>query len=67
MVAYAREIHAAIMMLCRYPEAGRRHRVLKPDVRLLTVGSHIIVYRRKGAKLIIVRILHQAMSLRKHV
>jgi plasmid stabilization system protein ParE len=31
------------------------------------VGSHVVVFREQGATLAIVRILHQRMSLARHL
>ncbi|MEI9904334.1 MAG: type II toxin-antitoxin system RelE/ParE family toxin [Asticcacaulis sp.] len=67
MVTYGRMVHAAILLICRHPESGHTHADLPKNYRICPVGSHLIIYRRKRASLVIVRILHQAMNLQKHV
>jgi toxin ParE1/3/4 len=62
MRKYAREIDAAILMLCRHPQAGRADPMLPATHRLFPVGTHNIIYRRKTNAIWIVRVLHQNMD-----
>ena len=67
MLAYAREMDDTILMLCRHPAAGHTHPELDPALRMFAVGAHLIVYKVSGATMLVVRILHQGMSLKKHL
>lgn len=64
---YRDKIDEALQQLGRNPSLGH-HRSDLPDThRAYLVGSHIIVYRDQDTRIAVVRILHQRMSLARHV
>ena len=64
---YRDKINDALQMLAHNPLLGHPHDELPETHRLYLVGSHVIVYREQGATLAVVRMLHQRMSLVRHV
>jgi toxin ParE1/3/4 len=67
LLVYRDLLAAALETLRGAPNLGRRHADLPPIHRVYLVGSHVIVYRLKGSVLWVARILHQRMSLARHV
>jgi plasmid stabilization system protein ParE len=69
--AQARIYHAAIDdafdTLCRHPAIGYKSPELPDYYRLYPVGSHVIAYYQEGDVINVARILHQRMSLRRHI
>ena len=65
--AYRDKINDALQAICHNPELGHRHDDLPPTHMAYLVGSHVIVYRTDADSIGIVRILHQRMSLARHV
>lgn len=49
--------------LPEYPEIGIAIRGIRPKVRVITSGSHRIVYTFDGERMVIVRILHVAQDI----
>ncbi len=58
--AYLDDLTAAALSLVREPERGSMH--LDPDVRRLTVRSHVLYYRLTPDFVRVLRILHGAMD-----
>jgi toxin ParE1/3/4 len=50
-----------------HPSTGSRAPELPETHRLYFIGSHVIIYRTQDASIAVVRILHQRMSLIKHL
>jgi plasmid stabilization system protein ParE len=53
--------------IAQNPAIGQSRDDLPPTHSAYLVGSHIIVYRVIGDSIGIVRILHQRMSVAKHI
>ena len=67
MIAYRDKIDEALRQLGGNLGIGHRRDDL-PDTHLAyLVGSHLIVYRDQGTRVAIARILHQRMSIARHL
>lgn len=64
---YRRKLDEALQLIARNPEAGHGRDDLPATHRLYAVGSHVIVYRLAKDSVGIVRVLHQRMSLSRHI
>lgn len=64
--AYIRVLGAAMERLLAYPEAGVA-RDLRPGVRSFGAGDHRIFYRIENREIVVVRILHKAMDVERHL
>jgi toxin ParE1/3/4 len=53
----------AFALLCRHPYAGQSLESVRPGIRKLTHRQHRILYEVLGDRVLILRILHHAMSL----
>lgn len=67
LIAYRDKINDALQAISHNPQLGHHRDDLSPTHLAHLVGSHIIVYRPEGASLGVVRILHQRMSLARHI
>ena len=67
LLAYRDKIDEALQSISRNPQVGHRRSDLPATHLAYVVGSHIIVYRGGAEVVGVVRILHQRMSLVKHV
>ena len=67
LLIYRDKIDDALQAISADPLLGHGRDDLPPTHRAYLVGSHVIVYRTGTDSLGIVRILHQRMSLAKHV
>ena len=71
LVAYRIKIDAALRSIGRNPQFGAKRDDLPATHRLAFVGAHVIVYRLEGegvdVGIGVVRILHQHMSLVRHL
>ena len=50
-------INAAVQMLARHPQMGRRRDALGPGVRSFTVGDYLIFYLARNRDIVVVRVL----------
>ena len=66
-LVYRDKIHEALQTLRSNPRLGHRRSDLPATHQAFLVGSHIIVYRMRGDTVAVMRILHQRMSLGKHI
>jgi len=64
---YRDKINDALQLIGGNPALGHHSPDLPQTHRLYLVGSHVIVYREQEAAIAVVRILHQRMSLARHV
>jgi toxin ParE1/3/4 len=64
---YRDKIDDALQLIGRNPGMGHRSSDLPETHRVYFVGSHVIVYRDQDTCVAVVRILHQRMSLVRHV
>ena len=67
LLAYRAKIDEALQAISQNPQSGHRRDDLPATHLAYLVGSHVIVYRADEAGIGIVRILHQRMSLGKHL
>ncbi len=67
LLVYRDKIKDALQAISQNPETGLDHNDMPSTHRTLLVGSHIIIYRINSEHIGIVRILHQRMSVAKHV
>jgi toxin ParE1/3/4 len=55
---YADGQFALFDLLAEYPEMAREREEFTPPVRIHPSGSHLVIYRRDGQRIEIIRILH---------
>ena len=67
LVAYRDKLDGALQAIARNPALGHRRDDLPTTHQAYLVGSHVIVYRVEAGSVGVVRILHQRMSLPRHV
>jgi len=67
LIVYRDKIGDALDRLLRNPGSGHPSADLPDAYRLYPVGLHVIVYRLKQQVIEVIRILHQRMSLMRHV
>lgn len=63
---YMRDLQAAMDRLLDYPELGRETGI-RAGLRAYGQREHRIYYRVEGDKIAIVRILHKAMDIERHL
>lgn len=61
------ELKACFDRLADNPALGRRAEQLSPGLRRYEFRSHIIFYRAAGADILIARVLHYRMDVRRHL
>ncbi|MFN8892355.1 MAG: type II toxin-antitoxin system RelE/ParE family toxin [Betaproteobacteria bacterium] len=64
---YRDKIDDALQAISRNPELGHKREDLPTTHRAYLVGAHVVVYRLEDQGIGVVRILHQRMSLARHV
>lgn len=65
---YAAEFIRTIKLLATMPDMGRRHeRPGEPGLRRFNVRSHVIFYRPDTEPLFVLRVIHQAMDVDRHL
>lgn len=67
LLVYRDRLDGALKMLAGNVGLGHHSPELPATHRLYFVGSHVIVYRTRGEVTEVVRILHQRMSVVRHV
>lgn len=67
ILIYRDKINEALQAISHNPQLGHGRDDLPSTHLAYLVGSHIIIYRKNADSLGIVRILHQRMSLAKHI
>lgn len=67
MLVYRAKIENALRTIAEQPAIGHTLPELADIYRVYLVGSHVIVYRPQDQALRVVRVLHQRMSLPRHV
>lgn len=63
---YARDLQATIEMIAEHPGMGQQDDSLRSGYRRCATGSHVVFYR-VGAKVEIIRVLHQSMDARAYL
>jgi len=64
---YYREIFEVIEAICNNPDIGQSIDEIKKGHRRKIIASHMIIYKSNSETICIDRILHQKMSIEKHV
>jgi toxin ParE1/3/4 len=67
LLVYRDKLNESLKLIGQNPHIGHHSDELQKTHRLYFVGSHVIVYRTSGQVSSVVRILHQRMSLTKHL
>jgi toxin ParE1/3/4 len=67
LLSYGEKLEDALALLGQNPQIGHCSPELPRTHRLYFVGSHVIVYRLGAGATEVLRVLHQRMSLKKHV
>jgi toxin ParE1/3/4 len=67
LLIYRNRLDEALKTIEQNPGIGHRSSELSATHRLYLVGSHVVVYRTQNEVISIVRVLHQRMSLRRHI
>ena len=65
--AYQAKIKKALKRIGMYPEGARIREELAMPVRILPVGSHLIVYELQDGLVVIVRVLHGSQNILGHL
>ena len=58
---YLDDLEGCCEMLANNPDLGRRCEEIRPGLRRLEHGRHVIFYRRARTGILVVRVLHQRM------
>jgi toxin ParE1/3/4 len=64
---YLRSIEKAIEMIAKSPQRGRSYDEVRVGYRRYRVGAHILIYRVLKMQVHVVRILHVAMDVDRHL
>ena len=65
--AYRTVINEALLMLQTHPHIGRLRPELSAQHRLFPAGQHLIVYRISEKAVLVSRILHSRMDIKRYV
>ena len=65
--AYAVDLMHATRLLAEFPEIGEAIRGRSDGIRRLSCGAHLIIYRRLGSTILVARVLHARMDLKRHI
>ena len=65
-VRYIRELEAFCQTLADTPALGRPCDDVRPGLRRMEHGKHVVIYRQKLTGILISRILHQSMLPDRH-
>ncbi|MGC8550053.1 MAG: type II toxin-antitoxin system RelE/ParE family toxin [Acidobacteriaceae bacterium] len=63
---YLTELEACCRRLTENPQSGRVCDRIRPGIRRMEQGRHVILYRQKADSVLISRILHQSMAPETH-
>lgn len=66
-IAYLDTIEQTFRRIVRFPEIGAVDDRINPPIRSLPCGSHRIYYDLEAGRLIVRRVLHQAMDAKQHL
>lgn len=64
---YLQQLDAGIRSLLEFPDIGEPCDHIRVGYRKLQVNRHLIFYRRSDERIEIVRVLHQAMDIGRHL
>jgi toxin ParE1/3/4 len=63
---YLGELEASCQMLADNPRLGRSCDHVRPGIRRMEHGKHVVFYREEPEGILVVRILHQLMLPERH-
>jgi toxin ParE1/3/4 len=63
---YIGRLYERFAALAENPTVGRACDDVRPGLRRVQEGSHVVFFERAGTELLIVRVLHQSMLPEKH-
>jgi toxin ParE1/3/4 len=63
---YIDDLEACCRKLARSPDSGRRCDRVRPGLRRMEHGSHVIFFRSEPAGILVYRILHRRMLPERH-
>ena len=66
-IRYLDAIEQAFWRLLRFPEMGASREAVQPGLRSVECQRHRLFYVAEGETLLIVRILHEAMDVERHL
>ncbi len=66
-VAYLGAVESAFRRIVDYPDLGAVHPTVRPATRSLGCQQHRIFYQVESDTILIVRILHKAMDVGRHL
>jgi len=64
---YLEMIAKGCNLLVKHPTLGRSQDELLPGLRKHPIGKHYIFYRASGKGIEVIRVLHQAMDISRHL
>lgn len=64
---YLLSLHEAFERLAEFPGMGRTVDEIRPGYLQMESASHAIFYRKTGAGILIVRVLHERMNFMRHL
>jgi toxin ParE1/3/4 len=65
--AYLADLESATQQLARFPNSGPLLRGTTRRVRALACRSHRLIYMTSRTRILVIRILHEAMDMARHV
>jgi toxin ParE1/3/4 len=65
-ISYLRDLEACCQALAHNPALGRPCDDVRPGLRRMERGKHVVFYRREAGGILISRILHQRMLPDRH-
>lgn len=66
-VTYLDALEQAFRRILSFPEIGAPHPTLKPPTRSLACEQHRIFYEVLTDRIVVLRILHKAMDVERHL
>jgi toxin ParE1/3/4 len=64
--SYLDDLEACCRMLAANPALGRSCDHIRPGLRRMEIGRHVVLYREDAGGIVISRILHQRMLPERH-
>lgn len=65
-IRYIDELEACCQRLADHPASGRSCDYVRPGLRRMEQGKHVVFFRREAEGILISRILHERMLPEKH-
>ena len=65
-VRYIDRLEACCQRLANHPSLGRRCDRVRPGLRRLETGSHVVFYRQEAGGILVSRVLHKSMLPEAH-